>query len=101
MLMKLTPAVNFINIKCANFTYKSLFSSYVLALNEFLYKKCAQITLMKLTPKRNVICDGFPIFTGVEVPGEPEDEAEKHFKLYIKKMIILKILFERRHAYKR
>jgi len=46
--------------------------------------------LVKLTPKRNVICDGFPIFAGVEVPGEPEDEAEEHFKLYIKKKVILK-----------
>ncbi len=42
--------VNFINVKRANFTYESLFSSYVLALNELLYKKRTCKTLMKLTP---------------------------------------------------
>jgi len=42
--------VNFINVKRANFTYKSLFSSYVWALNKFSYEKCARKTLMKLTP---------------------------------------------------
>jgi len=44
-----TSTVNFINIKCTNFTYESLFSSYVLALNELSYKKYACKTLMKLT----------------------------------------------------
>ncbi len=32
------PAVNFINGKRTNFTYESLFSSYVLALNKLSYK---------------------------------------------------------------
>jgi len=44
-----SPVVNFINVKCANFMYKSLFSSNVLALNELSYKKCACKMLMKLT----------------------------------------------------
>jgi len=50
MLVELTPVVNFINVKCANFTYKSFFSSYILALNKLLYKKRARKMLMKLTP---------------------------------------------------
>jgi len=41
--------VNFINVKRANFTYESLFSSYVLALNKHLYEKRTSKTLMKLT----------------------------------------------------
>ena len=49
-LVKLTPVVNFINVKGANFTYESLFSSYILALNKHLYKKHVRKTLMKLTP---------------------------------------------------
>jgi len=49
-LMKLTPVVNFINIFCEPFSYKSLFSSYDLALNKLWYKKCVHKTLMKLTP---------------------------------------------------
>ncbi len=44
------PAVNFIYVKLANFTYESLFSSYVLDLNELSYEKHARKTLMKLTP---------------------------------------------------
>jgi len=47
--MKLTPMVNFINVKRANFR-ESLFSSYVLALNELLYEKRLRKILMKLTP---------------------------------------------------
>ena len=35
------PAVNFINVKRARFSYKRLFSSYVLALNKLSYKKFA------------------------------------------------------------
>jgi len=46
--------VNFINVKRVNFTYGSLFSSYVLALNKLSYKKCVSKTLMKLTPEMNV-----------------------------------------------
>jgi len=49
ILMISTPVVNFINVKCANFTYKSLFSSYVLALNELSYEKFVRKMLMKLT----------------------------------------------------
>jgi len=37
------PAVNFINVKCTNFTYESLFSSYVLALNKLSYKNVWEI----------------------------------------------------------
>jgi hypothetical protein len=44
------PGVNFINLKRVNFTHEHLFSSYFLALNELLYKKRAQKTLMKLSP---------------------------------------------------
>ncbi len=44
------PIVNFINVKHANFTYESLFSTYILALNELSYEKRAHKTLMKLTP---------------------------------------------------
>jgi hypothetical protein len=43
--------VDFINVKRAKFTYKSLFSSYVLALNELSYEKRTHKTLMKLTPR--------------------------------------------------
>jgi len=42
--------VNFINVKRANFTYESLFSSYVLALNELSYERLVGKSLMKLTP---------------------------------------------------
>jgi len=51
--MKLTTGVNFINIKCANFSYKTffgqLFSSYMYIKKRRLYKKFAHLTLMKLT----------------------------------------------------
>ncbi len=47
MLMKLSPVVN---VKRTNFTYEPLYSSYILALNKLLYKKCVQKTLMKLSP---------------------------------------------------
>ncbi len=47
-----SAAVNFINDKCANFTYKSLFSSYILALNELSYEKHARKMLTKLTPEQ-------------------------------------------------
>jgi len=59
MSMKSTTVVNFINLKCANFTYESLFSSYVLALNELLYEKHARNMLMKLTPDVNLISNIF------------------------------------------
>ncbi len=42
--------VNFINVKRPNFTYESLFSSYILALNKLSYEKRARKMLMKLTP---------------------------------------------------
>jgi hypothetical protein len=41
--------VNFIDVKRAHFSYKRLFSSYILALNELSYKKFVGLTLMKLT----------------------------------------------------
>jgi len=44
--------VDFINIKRAPFSYKRLFSSYVLALNELSYEKFPRLTLMKLTVGR-------------------------------------------------
>jgi len=44
------PIANFFKVKRANFTYESLFSSYILALNELSYEKRAHKTLMKLTP---------------------------------------------------
>jgi hypothetical protein len=57
MMMKLTPVVNFINILCANFTYKRLFSSffYLHVTREKLpkrrsYKKFSHKMLMKLRP---------------------------------------------------
>ncbi len=46
--------VNFINVKCENFTCESIFSSYVLALNKFSYKKRAGKTLMKWT--QDLVC---------------------------------------------
>ncbi len=42
MLMKLTPAVNFIYVICTHFLYERRFSSFFqlcLALNEFSYEK--------------------------------------------------------------
>ncbi len=50
MLMTLTPAVNFINIKRAIFLYKRCFSSYVLTLSKNSYEKFVRKTLVKLTP---------------------------------------------------
>jgi len=44
------PVVNFINVKRTNFTYESIFSSYILALNKILYEEGARKMLMKLTP---------------------------------------------------
>ncbi len=39
MLIILTLVVNFINVKCTHLSYKSLFSTYVFALNELSYEK--------------------------------------------------------------
>jgi len=50
--MFIQPAVNFINVKCANFLYERSFSSYVLALSKNSYKKFVCKTLMKLTPEK-------------------------------------------------
>ncbi len=57
MLMKLTPVVNFINVKFTNFSYERCFGSffYVQVTRKKLpkwrsYKKFAHLTLMKLTP---------------------------------------------------
>jgi len=47
-----TVGVKFINVKRAHFSYKRLFSSYVLTLNKLSYKKFARLTLMKLTVGR-------------------------------------------------
>jgi hypothetical protein len=44
------PGVNFVNVLRVPFSYESLFSSYVLALNELSYKKRTRKMLMKLTP---------------------------------------------------
>ncbi len=46
--------VNFINIKRTNFTYKCLFSSYVLALNELSCEKRVRKTLLKLTVRMSI-----------------------------------------------
>ncbi len=54
MFVKLTHVVNFINLKRANYTYKSIFYSYVLALNKLSYKKRAHKMFMKLTPVVNL-----------------------------------------------
>jgi len=58
IINKKQPFVNFINVKHANFTYESLFSSYVLALNELSYKKRAHKMLMKLTPFGSLLGEG-------------------------------------------
>ncbi len=50
-----SAGVNFINLKRANFMYECLFSSYVLDLNELLYEKRTQKTLMKLSPGVKVV----------------------------------------------
>ncbi len=60
MLMKLSPRVNFINVKHANFTYERLFSSYVLALNKLSYEKRAQKMLMILSPREQ-----YNVFDGI------------------------------------
>jgi hypothetical protein len=52
-LMKLSPGVNFINVLFARFWYEILFSSYVLALKELLYKKHVRKTLVKFTSAFN------------------------------------------------
>ncbi len=49
MVVKLTLGVNFINVLRAHFLYERLLSNYVLALVKNSYKKCACLTLMKLT----------------------------------------------------
>ncbi len=53
MLLKSTTGINFINVFCTLFfvqkSFLAAFSSYVLALAKKLYKKCARLTLMKLT----------------------------------------------------
>jgi len=53
LILFVLTGVNFINVKCAHFLYKRLFSSYVLALNELLYEKCVHLMLMKLTAGRH------------------------------------------------
>ena len=52
MLIKLSPAVNFINVLRTQFLYKRLFSSYVLALKELSYVIAAPKMSMKLSPAR-------------------------------------------------
>jgi len=53
-LMKLTPSVNFINVKCTRFSYKCHFSSYmyvVKAAKTYIHTKNSYVKmLMKLTP---------------------------------------------------
>ncbi len=55
---------NFINVKCANFSYKHRFSSYVLALLKNSYEKFIRKTLMKLTPRHPLI-SGFHLIATV------------------------------------
>ncbi len=50
-----SPGVNFIYGLRTNFSYKRHFSSYVLALLENSYEKCARIMLMKFTTGVNFI----------------------------------------------
>jgi len=51
MLVKLTPAVNFINVKRANFLFKSSFKGQnVSRKKDVRTKKCVRLMLMKLTP---------------------------------------------------
>jgi hypothetical protein len=54
MLMKLTPAVNFINVKRTNFSYKrrvsAAFSNYMYVEKRCSFEKFAHKMLMKLTP---------------------------------------------------
>ncbi len=58
----LSPEVNFINVKRANFTYERLFSSFVLALNELLYKKCAQKNVDEIEPSFQLFEIHFQIY---------------------------------------
>ncbi len=58
MLMKLTPVINFVNVKRANFSYKCSFSSfyYIHVTRKKLpkqrtYEKFVRKMLMKLTPE--------------------------------------------------
>jgi hypothetical protein len=48
-LMKVTPAVNFINVLRAHFLYKSLFKSQNVTRKRLSYEKGVHKTLMKLT----------------------------------------------------
>jgi len=59
MMVNLTPVVNFINVKCTNFSHESRFGSfyYLHVTRKMLrkwrsYKKFTHLTLMKLTPGR-------------------------------------------------
>jgi len=66
LLLLYKPGVYFTNLKCANFTYERLFSSYVLALNELSYEKHEQKTLMKLSPGvyfTNILRAAFSVLT--------------------------------------
>ncbi len=56
MLVKLMPAVNFINVKCVRFSYTSHFGSFFLVTctkkklpKRHLYEKLVRLTLMELT----------------------------------------------------
>jgi len=53
-LVKLSPSVNLINVKRANFSYKccilAAFSSYIYIKKRCLYEKFVHKMLMKLTP---------------------------------------------------
>jgi len=61
MLVKLRPAVNFINILCTNFLYERHFGSFYYvhvtkkkAAEWHSHKKCGCLTLMKLTAVVNL-----------------------------------------------
>jgi len=45
------PVVNFINVFRSNFSYKSLFSSYILALNKVLYEKCERTNVDEINTR--------------------------------------------------
>ncbi len=49
--MKLTPRLNFINVLRAGFFVRTSFPSYVLALNELLYKKGVQKNVDEIEPR--------------------------------------------------
>ncbi len=64
-LIKLTPGVNFINVKRAHFLYKHLFSSYVLALNKLWYEKFVHKNIDEIDTWCTKECDPLTIICWV------------------------------------